>query len=136
MTPETDIIRNAAIGRPQLLAMRRGKFMEGLHWVKNETRRGRIEWTPKGLAALAEEIGVTVAELGGVSEEIFDGVVCWASYPNKTLIQAKLAGINERVLVRVRDAGLYMAGMEFKARRNGERGFMEAGRPKRKGRWR
>jgi len=133
MTPETHLIENSNLTRPKLLTIRR-TFEEGRHWVRNKARRGRIEWTDSGVAALAEEIGVEVSDLTAEVAEEVRGIVTWAGYTNATLIQAKLEGVEERVLVKVRDARMYIPGMMCEVRRNGERGWQEAKRPRVRGR--
>ena len=134
MTPETHIIENSSLSRPQLLAIRR-TFEEGRHWVRNKARSGRVEWTPAGIEALAEEVGIAADGLTGEVKEEREGLVTWAGYQNVTLIQAKLAGVEERVLVKVRNARLYVPGMKCVGRRNGERGWAEAKWPRAKGRF-
>ena len=134
MTPETTIISNSNLARPQLLAMRRGKFEEGLPWRRNKARRGRVEWTMEGVAGLAAEVGVEIGDLVQIEDGVLAGIVTWAGYPNSTMIQAKLEGVEGRVLVKVRDARLYMPGMKCEVRRNGERGWMESKRPRSRGR--
>ena len=135
MTPETHIIENSNLSRSQLLAIRRN-YVEGRHYVRSG-RGGRIEWTDDGIAALAEELGpsVSIEDLTGEVPEEMRGGVTLAGYTNKTLIQAKLDGIEERVLVKVRDALMYVPGMPCEVRRNGERGWQEAKRPRVKGRF-
>ena len=124
MTPETHLIENSNLTRPQLLTLRR-LFEEGRHWVRNKKHRGRIEWTEEGVEALAEELGppITALDLTGEVPEEVRGLVTWAGYVNNTLIQAKLEGVEERVLVKVRNARMYIPGMMCEVRRNGERGW-------------
>ena len=134
MTPETHIIKNSNLTRPQLLAMRRN-YEEGHHWVRNKARRGRIEWTSSGVAALAEELGVNASDLTGEVAEEVRGIVTWAGYTSTTLIQAKVEGVEKRVLVKVRDARMYIPGMMCEVRRNGERDiWREAKKPRSRGR--
>ena len=135
MTPETTIISNSNLSRPELLAMRRDKFEEGTHWRRNKSRRGRIEWTSAGVEGLADETGVEIGDLLRIEDDVLDGIVTWAGYPNTSLIQAKLKGVEGRVLVKVKNSRLYLPGMKCEVRRNGERGWMESKRPRSRGRF-
>ena len=70
MTPETTIISNSNLSRPELLAMRRDKFEEGTHWRRNKSRRGRIEWTSAGVEGLADETGVEIGDLLRIEDDV------------------------------------------------------------------
>jgi len=115
--------------------MRRDKFKEGTHWRRNKSRRGRIEWTSAGVEGLADETVVEIRDLLQIEDDVLDGIVTWAGYPNTSLIQAKLKGVEGRVLVKVKNSRLYLPGMKCEVRRNGERGWMESKRPRSRGRF-
>ena len=135
MTPETHLLTKLDLSRPELLALRRGKFPEGTHWVRGD--RSKVLWTDTGLNALSELTGVDKAELVAPLDAptALKGVVMWANYPNKRLVQVMPDEGDAPIRVRVKDALLYVPGMAMEYRRNGERGWMEAKRPRSRGRF-
>ena len=131
MTPEIDILSRTELARPELLALRRGKFSEGEHWVTGERRK--ILWTDAGIKALSGHFGVPESDLTG-GRETGRGVVMWANYANRTLVQVMPAGGDAPIRMKVRDARLYVPGMEVEYGRT-ERGWVESRRPRTRGRF-
>jgi hypothetical protein len=133
MTPETQILKNSEFSRPELAALRAGEFGEGEDWIRGERRR--VEWTGAGLKRLAEKMGISVEDLAGGDAGVGKGEVIWANYPNRTLVQVKPTGSDLMILVKVKDARLYLPGMEMTYEANGPRGWVESRRPRSRGRF-
>ena len=132
MTPEASILTRTELSRPELFALRQSVFVEGKDWVRGDRRR--VLWTPAGLTALANHMDVAPAQLADPPPVACKGVVMWANYPNRRLVQVMPEGMRKAVMMKVRDARLYVPGMECELERT-ERGWMESKRPRTRGRF-
>ena len=80
-------------------------------------------------------MGVTVEDLAAGGAGVGKGEVIWANFPNRTLVQVRPAGSDLKILVKVKDARLYLPGMEMQYMANGPRGWVESRRPRSRGRF-
>lgn len=94
--------------------------------------RRTIHWTDEGVGWVKGELGLKDA--GGREPDTFKATVVRADFPNKKLIRAvaDVRGMRELIPVRVRDAQMFVKGMEIEIRRDGN-GWAVIRQPRQRG---
>jgi len=124
LTLERDLAVTLGLPRKEL-AHHRASLSEGVDWGK----RGRaIGYTDIGVEKLHGLVGVDEVQIP--EKPLVIGKVTRANVRNPRLIEVDYRG--DRVLVRVKEQGLYVNGMSVVMRRDGP-GWAEGRRPRRRG---
>lgn len=124
LTLERDLAVTLGLPRKEL-AHHRASLSEGVDWGK----RGRaIGYTDIGVEKLHGLVGVDEVQIP--EKPLVIGKVTRANVRNPRLIEVEYRG--GRVLVRVKEQGLYVKGMSVVMRRDGP-GWAEGRRPRRRG---
>jgi len=124
LTLERDLAVTLGLPRKEL-AHHRASLSEGVDWGK----RGRaIGYTDIGVEKLHGLVGVDEVQIP--EKPLVIGEVTKANVRNPRLIEVDYRG--DRVLVRVKEQGLYVKGMSVVMRRDGP-GWAEGRRPRRRG---
>jgi len=124
LTLERDLAVTLGLPRKEL-AHHRASLSEGVDWGK----RGRaIGYTDIGVEKLHGLVGVDEVQIP--EKPLVIGKVTRANVRNPRLIEVDYRG--DRVLVRVKEQGLYVKGMSVVMRRDGP-GWAEGRRPRRRG---
>ena len=124
LTLERDLAVTLGLPRKEL-AHHRASLSEGVDWGK----RGRaIGYTDIGVEKLHGLVGVDEVQIP--EKPLVIGEMTKANVRNPRLIEVDYRG--DRVLVRVKEQGLYVKGMSVVMRRDGP-GWAEGRRPRRRG---
>lgn len=124
--PETAVAEQLGLPREELKRLR-GQTEKGVHWLKTSP----VSWTPSGVAQLKALLGnVTVEVTAPAGLQTVPAQVVRCNFRNRRFVEALVAGAPR--LVRVRDAGLYIASQLFEVRPDGA-GWMESRRPRKRG---
>lgn len=129
MQTEQQVAERVGVSRDDLLRLRR-KMKRDVHWAI-EPGVG-VVFADEGVAELRRLLKLPALEIPKKEEEEAVAVALKTDYPNRQMITATVAG--EVVRCRVRNADLYVPGMEFRAVHVQEDLFEETRAPRSRGR--